>query len=298
MSTYRLCMLGALMLLGACAMTPDRPSLKLEPAAAVASSMPAPVATVTPPPSLPAATVAPAPVPVPVPVAVAPVPAPPARMVRTSPRLSAIKKTVADAKPVVAPAGLEIKGQVVLRGAHGQQVAPDEAAETLVYFVPASGGGHAKPGHYTVYTHNRDFSPEAMAVPQGSTVTFVNLDDVRHNVFSVTPGAAFDLGYQGSGEKAAHAFTRAGLVLVSCNVHHSMELDVLVVPTSFTARASSDGSFNLHGLPAGAGTLHFWNPRAQPVSLPVTLPMKNAVTQPLLAIRPRLTTELNASARP
>lgn len=296
MSTYRLCMLGALMLLGACAMTPDRPSLKLEPAVAAASSMPAPVAVASPPQSLPAATVAPAPVPVP--VAVAPVPAPAARMVRMGPQPSAIKKSVADAKPVVEPAGLEIKGHVVLRGVHGQQVAPDEAAATLVYFVPASGGGRAKPGHYTVYTHNRDFSPEAMAVPQGSTVTFVNLDDVRHNVFSVTPGSAFDLGYQGSGEKAAHAFTRAGLVLVSCNVHHSMELDLLVVPTSFTARASADGSFNLRGLPAGAGTLHFWNPRAQPVSLPVTLPMKNAVMQPLLAIRPRLTTELNASARP
>lgn len=213
-------------------------------------------------------------------------------------KVSVMKK--ADAMPVAAPvvasSKLQISGHVALSGARGQQVEAGELADTLVYFVPASGGSRARPGHYTVYTHNRDFSPEALAVPQGSTVTFVNLDDVRHNVFSVTPGSAFDLGYQGSGEKAAHVFTRAGIVLISCNVHHSMELDMLVVPTPYVGKVAADGSFTLHGLPAGAGTLHFWNPRAQPVSQAVTLPMDGAVKQQLLAIKPRMITELNADA--
>lgn len=229
--------------------------------------------------------------------AVATVVAPSSSTVRPAHRTPPIRTTVVDTKPAAAPATLQVSGRVTLHGAHGQQVAPNEAAETLVYFVPAS-GARARPGHFTVYTHNRDFSPEAMAVPQGSTVTFVNLDDVRHNVFSVTPGSAFGLGYQGSGEKALHAFTRAGMVLISCNVHHSMELDLLVVPTPFAVLASADGNFHLHGLPAGSGTLHFWNPRAQPVSLSITLPTDKPVTQALLATRPHLTTELNADARP
>jgi hypothetical protein len=77
-----------------------------------------------------------------------------------------------------------------------------------------------------------------------------------------------------------------------------MELDLLVVPTSLTTHAAADGSFVLRGLPAGAGTLHFWNPRAQPASQPVTLPMGAPVTQSLLAMRPRLTTDLNAGGAP
>lgn len=292
MSTYRPCLWGALLLLGACSMTPDRPS-------------PAPAqATVVAPPATPAPmAVPPARMPMPMPAPAVtlpsrlPVAAPKLLAVHANPRPPVARKIATDAKPAVAPMRLEISGHVVLRGARGQQVAPGEAADTLVYYVPAD-GARARPGHYTVYTHNRDFSPEAMAVPVGSTVTFVNLDDVRHNVFSVTPGSAFDLGYQGSGEKAAHTFARAGLLLVSCNVHRSMELDLLVVPTSLTMHVAADGSFVLRGLPAGTGTLHFWNPRAQPASLPVTLPMSAPVTQSLLATRPRLTTDLNAGGAP
>jgi plastocyanin len=292
MLIHRLCLSGALLLLGACTTPPVRPAAK----ATLAVPSLAPMLASTPP-----VAVAPATVPSkPAPKAAAPAPVsaslPHAAVHHAAARIP-IKKAVA-AKPVTVAAIFQITGQVVLQGARGQQIEAGEQADTLVYFVPAAAGDHARPGRYTVYTHNRDFSPQAMAVPQGSTVSFVNLDDVRHNVFSVTPGAAFDLGYQGSGEKAAHVFARAGVVLISCNVHHSMELDLLVVPTSHVVRTSADGRFSLRDLPAGAGTLHFWNPRAQPLSLPVTLPMSDTVRQTLLATRPRMTTELNADARP
>ncbi|MEO5831385.1 MAG: hypothetical protein ABIQ36_12545 [Rhodanobacter sp.] len=225
-------------------------------------------------------------------------PAHPSMSDHPTPKQASVKKVAA--APVAAPAAatLQLSGHVSLKASRGQQIDAGEQADTLVYFVPASGGSRARPGHYTVYTHNRDFSPEAIAVPLGSTVTFVNLDDVRHNVFSVTPGAAFDLGYQGSGEKADHAFGRAGIVLVSCNVHHSMELDVLVVPSPYLVKVGADGDFTLAGLPAGPGTLYFWNPRAQLVSQKVRLPMGAAVSQQILAVRPRLTTALNAGEQP
>ncbi|MEP6899014.1 MAG: plastocyanin/azurin family copper-binding protein [Rhodanobacter sp.] len=201
------------------------------------------------------------------------------------------------AKP--ASAQVEISGHVDLHAAHGQQVASGEQADTLVYFVPGNGASHVKPGHFTVYTHNRDFSPEAIAIPQGSTVTFVNLDDVRHNVFSVTPGSSFDLGYQGAGEKASHSFTRAGLVLISCNVHHSMELDMLVVPSGYVAKVAANGTFSMRGLPAGPGMLHFWNPRALPASQAISLPASGTVIKQVLqVIKPRMSTELNAGPSP
>lgn len=207
-------------------------------------------------------------------------------------------KAAVDAPATPPTTRATLRGQVSLDGSRGQQVAAGDVADTLVYYVPAAGGGRVKPGNFTVYTHNRDFNPEAISVPQGSTVTFVNLDDVRHNVFSVTPGSNFNLGYQASGEKATHTFGRAGLVLVSCNVHRSMELDMLVVPTPYSAKVGADGSFTLQGLPAGSGKLYFWNPRAQLSSQSVTLPMSGAVTQKLVASKPHMDTQLNTGNRP
>jgi plastocyanin len=213
------------------------------------------------------------------------------------PRLA--KATVAasgDSK--AASAGLKISGTIILKAGSGQQIAPGEQADTLVYFVPASGGARAKPGNYNVYTHHRDFSPAALAIPQGSTVTFVNLDDVRHNVFSVTPGTTFDLGYQASGQKASHVFGHAGMVLISCNVHRSMELDVMVVPSAYSVKARADGGFVLAGLPAGRGTLTFWNPRALPLSMAVTLPLDSPIRQSLKLTREHMTVALNSQASP
>jgi plastocyanin len=300
MFVYRMCLIGAVVMLGACSTMPSQHPVQ----AASAMPMPAPAPMVTAPPA-PAPVVEPAPAPMAMPeptaaptMPVASAPAPMPVRHRATPKASVVKKIDAPEAAAAASESAQISGHVELGAASGQQVAADERVDTLVYFVPSHGGARAKAGHYTVYTHNRDFSPEAVAVPQGSTVTFVNLDDVRHNVFSVTPGSAFDLGYQGSGEKAAHVFARAGIVLVSCNVHHSMELDMLVVPTPYVTKVAADGSFTLRGLPAGPGTLHFWNPRAQPASQSVTLPMSGAASQQLLAIKPRMTTELNAGTSP
>jgi plastocyanin len=266
-------------------------------AAAQSRPMPAPVIAQA---AVPEPSVAPmpaaAPAATPPPPSIAP---PPRHGVRhAKSKTVAAKEAVAPASIAVAPASVQISGQVDLLAARGQQVVGGERADTVVYFVPAHGAARARGGHYTIYTSHRDFSPQAMVVPQGSTVTFVNLDDVRHNVFSVTPGAAFDLGYQGSGEKASHVFSRAGIILVSCNVHHAMELDMLVLPTPYAAKVAADGHFTLSGLPVGTGTLHFWNPRAAPASQTVTLPMADALRQKLLAVKPRMTTQLNTAATP
>lgn len=187
----------------------------------------------------------------------------------------------------------EVSGSVALSAGPGQSVAPGDIANTLVYFVPAKGRVHIKPGHFTVYTVNHDFRPAAMAVPEGSTVTFTNLDELLHNLYSATPASTFDFQFQASGQSISHSFTHAGLVLIGCSVHRSMELDLLVVPTPYVSQVGADGHFVLHGVPQGAGQLYFWNPRTGLVQSSVSAP-DAGVRQQLVAVKPAVATELNA----
>lgn len=308
MSVYRKCLAGSLILLSACSMATTH-SIQPPAAAMPAAAVPASTRSVAtkPSPAVPRV-VASRPVPavaVAVPEPIAPVqpvsqPAhkPPTRSLKNVDKTDVRHVRESVRTTASRRSGEQISGQVTLAAASGQSLVAGDLSRTLVYFVPDRGGAKATPGHYTVYTHNRDFSPEAIAVPLGSTVTFVNLDDVRHNVFSVTPGSAFDLGYQGAGEKASHVFSHAGVVLVSCHVHRSMEMDMLMVPTAYAAKVDGKGRFELDGLPPGPGTLHFWNPRAQPALQKVTLPATVAVKQRLLVTRDPMTSQLNAKASP
>lgn len=291
----RICLTGVLLALAACS-----------PMATVPTQTP-PGATGQPTgvlPGVPAASASTAPMPTAANQSTMPtaVPAgPPAAPAKATPRTALARPSHpgrATPKPAGEPARptaaklVDISGSIELQAAPGQRIEPGEQVDTLVYFVPQEPVAAPKPGRFTVYTHNRDFSPGALAVPLGSTVTFTNLDEVRHNVFSVTPGSAFDLGFQADGESASHVFTHAGAVLISCNVHRSMEVDLWVIPSPYVGRVAADGSFRVHGVPAGPGTLQIWNPRARPVSMPARAPA-SGLRERLLLINPRVKTELH-----
>ena len=197
-----------------------------------------------------------------------------------------------------AAATASLRGQVTLDAGGGQHITAGDLADTLVYFVPKSGNAVPHPGTFTVFTQNRAYDPAAMAIPLGSTVTFANLDEVRHNEFSVTPGSAFNLGYQAPGAKTAHVFAHAGLVLVGCLVHRMMELDVLVVPTTFVARVSADGSFSLRDLPPGPGTLYVWNPRGRLVARSLTVPSASPIKVRIELVKPKQSAQIAVQTQP
>ncbi len=298
MNLHRSCLLGALAALSACA--PVRAPVAPPPAPAV--QVPESRMT-TPPPAPPAPTPAAAPAAVAAPPSPARSPAPPrathksATVASRAPSKSAV---LPPPKPAAAAsdATLELRGRLTLTAGRGQALVPGELVDSVVYYVPAAGAPRPRAGRFNIYTLNRDFKPAAMAVPIGSTVRFVNQDEVRHNVFSVTPGSTFDLGYQAPGQSVDQVLNRAGVVLVSCNVHRSMETDVLVVPSAYAAKVGADGRFVLRGIPAGTGRLYYWNPRGALGAKAVTLPISGDVAVTVQAVRPRVLTEIDVGSRP
>jgi plastocyanin len=67
-------------------------------------------------------------------------------------------------------------------------------------------------------TH-REFEPDFLVVPAGSTASFPNFDPIFHNVFSLSKPKSFDLGNYPKGQTRTLTFMRPGIVFVNCHLH-------------------------------------------------------------------------------
>jgi plastocyanin len=119
------------------------------------------------------------------------------------------------------------------------------------------------------------FVPQVLPVLAGTTVEFVNADEMAHNVFSPTPQEMFDLGTFGLGTRS-HLFRSPGAHVILCNVHVEMVAWVLVLKNPFFASLEHDGSFRLR-LPPGKHRLVLWRPREPEVVREVLVPESGAV---------------------
>jgi plastocyanin len=215
--------------------------------------------------------------------------------------LLAAAALLAGAPPLAAE---ELGGHLVLLAKDGKGPARGaDPVQAVVYFEPeaAAHAPHAAKepeAPYQLLTKHKEFFPHVLAVPVGSRVQFPNQDPILHNVFSVSPGNAFDLGIYRVGPPKEKRFEQAGLVRVYCNVHQAMAAYILVLDTPFYVSPAADGSFRLTGLPKGPGKLTVWHEQADPWSIELTLPLAEGappVQARLVVVRPKLPLHLNKS---
>jgi plastocyanin len=206
---------------------------------------------------------------------------------------------LAGAAPLAAE---EVGGRLALLAKDGKGPARGaDPSQAVVYFEPEAGAHAARApkepeAPYQLLTKHKEFVPHVLAVPVGSRVRFPNEDPILHNVFSVSPGNAFDLGIYRVGPPKEKRFEKPGVVRVYCNVHQAMLAYILVLETPFFASPGADGSFRLTGLPRGPGKLTVWHEQAEPWSEEVTLPLPAAappVQARLVVVRPKLLPHLN-----
>jgi plastocyanin len=79
-----------------------------------------------------------------------------------------------------------------------------------------------------VRQQGRMFSVDSITVKAGESLTFVNDDNVPHNIASVSKGNEFNLGSQRPGTSTDVTFTEAGEAQVFCAIHPRMKLTVKV----------------------------------------------------------------------
>lgn len=155
-------------------------------------------------------------------------------------------------------------------------------ATAVVYAEPLSGSAPARAaGPFAITQRNKMFTPRVLGVPVGAVVQFPNEDGLFHNVFSLSPGHAFDLGLYRSGASKSRTFAAAGVVRVFCNIHPQMTALVVAVPTPWIVNASADGGFRFE-LPPGRYRLTTLSERAAAASIEVAV--SGATTAPSLIL--------------
>ncbi|MDX2187880.1 MAG: hypothetical protein SFV32_13175 [Opitutaceae bacterium] len=106
------------------------------------------------------------------------------------------------------------------------------------------------------------FVPRMLPVVMGTEVEFTNMDDIFHNVFSMSDACNFDLGLYKRGDgKRVVRFDLPGRVDVFCSIHAQMACVILVVPNHWVAKTDSGGRYTIPDVPAGRYRLKAWHER-------------------------------------
>ena len=104
------------------------------------------------------------------------------------------------------------------------------------------------------------FEPQVSVVTSGSTVKFVNQDDIKHHVYSFSKAWKKQFHLQRN-EMVEYVLDKPGQVVLGCNVHDWMLGYIYVLDTPFFGQTNKAGKLMLSGAPAGKFKLHVQHPR-------------------------------------
>lgn len=149
--------------------------------------------------------------------------------------------------------------QVCLAGSVKGKVTPGKSVVYLEGATPAA------PSDKTVVIDQKGllFQPHVTVIQAGTTVEFLNSDQVQHNVFwpsiSGDKKKGHNMGTWPQGQKKSFKFTEPGVVSLLCNVHPEMAGYIIVTPDSHFAETGADGSFTIANVPDGQYTVTAWH---------------------------------------
>ena len=176
----------------------------------------------------------------------------------------------AQGAPQGTAVGVQVTGRVAFIERSSE--ATTDLGNTVIYLVPLdTASASLAPVASSIAMNGRAFVPRLRVVTPDSRVAFPNQDPFSHNIFSATPGAAFDLGLYPSGKSKDARFRKTGAYPIYCNIHPRMTAYVVVAPTRWFTQAGHDGRWTIEGVPVGRYKLHVWHERAKEVEREVTV---------------------------
>ncbi|WGS52520.1 methylamine utilization protein [Paraburkholderia sp. D15] len=134
--------------------------------------------------------------------------------------------------------------------------------DAVIYATPMDGHLPSRaPLGAEIAQRNKTFVPLVSVIQTGAAVKLPNLDDIAHDVYSLSAPKRFELKlYRGV---PAHpvVFDKPGLVVLGCNIHDMMVAYLLVVHTPYFAKTDANGNASLADLPADRYRVTAWHYR-------------------------------------
>ncbi|MEX0722214.1 MAG: carboxypeptidase regulatory-like domain-containing protein [Balneolaceae bacterium] len=158
------------------------------------------------------------------------------------------------------------RGSDILTGDEGS--VSKRYSSTIISAHPSSYKISNLPTADSVYIiqENAEFIPPVTPVTIGSTVHFVNNDSFYHNVFSLTPGAKFNIGRRPTGDIYSKEVPPTkwkviglGPIDLFCDIHSQMNAVILSLDTPYFTRVNEDGSYEIDSLPEGTYELRAYS---------------------------------------
>jgi hypothetical protein len=139
---------------------------------------------------------------------------------------------------------------------------------TLVFIKnpPSANLASLKPA--TIIQDHCHFTPHIVVAAKGSSIQFINNDDVLHNChgyyYSYGSTAeritAFNLAQPIAGQKNNQELRKQGMISLECDAGHTwMTAWIWVTANPFATITNSDGEFSFDGLPPGKYTIVIWH---------------------------------------
>ena len=110
---------------------------------------------------------------------------------------------------------------------------------------------------------DKEFTPKVTAVLVGTSVTFPNHDDVRHQVYSFSPAKRFELPLYAGVPAGPVVFDKPGVVVLGCNIHDWMVGYIYVSESPYFAKTGKDGKAMIAELPPRTYAVRVWHPRLE-----------------------------------
>jgi plastocyanin len=147
-----------------------------------------------------------------------------------------------------------------------------KSPENIAVYIDAIAARKFEPPAQPVSIDQRNmkFTPRTTVILRGTTVEFLNSDQVAHSVYWSSIGGDKKLRHSmtiiSPDHKKPFKFDNLGSAQLLCNLHPEMVGYVLVVPTAYFALTAGDGTFTIKNVPAGTYILKSWSEDGKPTS--------------------------------
>jgi plastocyanin len=131
--------------------------------------------------------------------------------------------------------------------------------------------GKIKPKTAIIEQKNLEFTPHVIAIPTGSTVSFVNRDHVNHDIFSDDKSKPLDINNSKPGVFKKVVFDKEGAVNLRCTLHAEMSGYVVVVNSNYYAVTGDNGNFSIRNVPPGRYEVAVWSEKLKETEIKTVL---------------------------